>query len=227
METGRAYGWEHRHKIHMYLVVVRVLFDIIQLIFLQDLMMSNNDKVWFNVGGMQFWTKWSTLRQPGCSRLSRLSLSDPEYDTQAGEFCFDRSGALFDCILDVHRTGALHFPHNICVPKILDEMAFWEIAPEKVACCCWIRIRDYCNSVKRVRTLRQALGNGTRECTVSIDTTRDSSYAGRRTENKCISALKEIRMFFAVALDKPFYSHKTKVCMAYTIGERPSNWLQK
>ena len=181
--------------------------------------MSNHEKVWFNVGGMRFWTKWSTLRQPMCSRLSRLSLSDPEYDPQTGEFCFDRSGVTFDCILDVHRTGKLHIPHNICVPKMLEEMEFWQIPPEKVACCCWTRIRDCSDSVKRQRTLRQTLGNysckdngPTPNIQNSLDSTLSCCFG-----KGVLSVFKELRKFFSLALDKPFYSIKTKVSMSYTL----------
>ena len=185
--------------------------------------MANNEKVWLNVGGMRFWTKWSTLRQPLCSRLSRLSLSDPEYDPYTGEFGFDRSGVLFDCILDVHRTGTLHMPHDICVPKVLEEMKFWEICPGKVGCCCWDRIRNYCSSVKRVRTLRQALGNDIHEHKVSTFNMQDSSNLGRSCSvaENVFSVLKELRMFLAMALDKPFYSRKTKVSMLHANAWKP------
>ena len=181
--------------------------------------MSNDDKIWLNVGGMRFWTKWSTLRQPMCSRLSRLSLTNPEYDPQTNEFCFDRSGVIFDYILDVHRTGKLHVPHDICAPKILEEMKFWEVSPEKVASCCWGRIRDYCNSAKRVLTLRQALGRGDERCQHNAFNTQDSSNSGPSccTKNGFISVLKELRMFFRLAVDRPFYSRKTKVSVLYNI----------
>ena len=185
-------------------------------------MMSNHEKVWFNVGGMRFWTKWSTLRQPMCSRLSRLSMSDPEYDPQSGEFCFDRSGVTFDCILDVHRTGKFHMPHNSCVPKILEEMQFWEIPPEKVACCCWTRIRDCSDSVKRQRTLRQALGNDSRKGNGLTPNSNDSldSRLTCCSDKGVMSVFKELRKFFSLAMDKPFYSLKTKVSMAYTIVQK-------
>ena len=178
--------------------------------------MANDEKVWFNVGGMRFWTKWSTLRQPMCSRLSRLSLTDPEYDPQTNEFCFDHSGALFDCILDVHRTGKLHMPHDICAPKMLEEMEFWGIPPARVACCCWGRIRDCCKSVKRVLTLRQALGRGEKRFEGNTFNTQDSYNSGPSccTEKGIISVLKELRIFFTLAVDKPFYSLKTKVFMS-------------
>ena len=184
--------------------------------------MSNSDKVWFNVGGMRFWTKWSTLRKPLCSRLSRLSMSDPEYDPQTGEFCFDRSGVTFDCIIDVHRTAKFHMPHNICVPKMLEEMQFWEIPPEKVACCCWTRIRDCSDSVKRQRTLRQALGNYSCKGNGPTPNTQDSFDSGSTccSARGVLSVFNELREFFSLALDKPFYSLKTKVNMIYTIGQK-------
>ena len=175
--------------------------------------MANDEKVWFNVGGMRFWTKWGTLRQPMRSRLSRLSFTDPEYDPHTNEFCFDHSGILFDCILDVHRTGKLHMPHDICAPKMLEEMKFWEIPPGRVACCCWGRIWECCKSVKRVLTLRQTLGTGEKRCERSAFKMQDSSDSGPScfTEQGFISVLKDLRLFFAMAVDKPFYSRKTKV----------------
>ena len=126
-------------------------------LFFDSLVKMYHDRIWLNVGGQRFWTTWSTLRRPMCSRLARLQTSDYEYDPQANEFYFDRSGALFDHILDVHRIGTLHIPHHICIPKVLEEMKFWEVPVENVAACCWHRIREHQYTIDRIHDMGKTL----------------------------------------------------------------------
>ena len=71
-----------------------------------------------NVGGRIFQTEWSTIRRPFCSKLSRLSYSDKNYDQEKKEFFFDRSSTIFEQVLDLHRTGAMHIP-EVCYLFIL------------------------------------------------------------------------------------------------------------
>ena len=203
-------------------MTVQVLLCVKLSPTLQEFIMSMDEKVWLNVGGTRFWTKWSTVLRPMCSRLSRLNLSDPEYDPQANEFCFDRSGILFDCILDVHRTGNLHIPHDICVPRILEEIDFWEIPVEKVAGCCWLRIRDSFNTLKRVRKLHNTLVSAysnhySCETTADMkDSLNSKSRPSRDTGFYFVS--RELLMSFASAVDKPFSSRKAKVSIISVFG---------
>ena len=120
-----------------------------------------SDRVYINVGGQRFLTKWTTLQQPNCSRLSQLSTSDTTYDCDNNEFYFDRSWLLFECIIDMHRNGTLHLPHGICVPRIIDELSFWDIPIENVACCCWARIQEYARNAERFQELQNIQCNGT------------------------------------------------------------------
>ena len=173
------------------------------------------ERVWLNVGGQRFWTTWSTLRRPPCSRLSRLNTSDPEYDPHANEFCFDRSSVLFDYILDVHRTGTLHIPHNVCVPKVLEEIQFWEIPFEKVACCCWPRIREYNSFMDRVCTLRKSLDKMSPGEKPTSNGHMDSKHKDSR-ENNHVNTLKRLRSECATLIDNPFSSSAAQVTFNVT-----------
>ena len=177
--------------------------------------MPYNDGIWLNVGGQRFWTTWSTLRRPMCSRLARLRTSDHEYDPQANEFYFDRSGALFDHILDVHRTGTLHIPHQICIPKIVEEMKFWEVPVEHVAACCWHRIREYQCTIDRIHVLGKTLQQN--KCKAQLPTTGgvppDVLFASFNTEEdpKKTSVLNRIRNCVWLFLDEPYSSYPAMV----------------
>ena len=181
--------------------------------------MVYGDTIWLNVEGQRFWTKWSTLRQPMSSRLARLTTSDQEYDPHANEFRFDHSGTLFDCILDVHRNGSLHIPHYICVPKVLEEMKFWEVPVEHVAACCWHRIREYQCELDRIAVLREAVHKS--KVNTLPQCTRSRNHDTSTTENntcekgdkcsmifrlrKCMWLLLEVPHSSIFAMVRPYY----------------------
>ena len=183
--------------------------------------MPYENRVWLNVGGRRFWTTWSTLRHPMCSRLSRLQTSDYEYDPQANEFYFDRSGALFDHILDVHRTGTLHIPHQTCIPKVIEEMKFWEVPVEHVAACCWHRIRQHQYTLDRIhilgKTLQQNSGKTSPQNTSSVY----PSFNGEDNPQKT-SLFNRIRNCVWLFLDQPYSSYPAMVRPQYV---QIYNWL--
>ena len=116
--------------------------------------MGAEERVYLNVGGHRFLTRWATLKYGDCSRLSRLSTIESNYDPITNEFYFDRSASLFECILDLHRTGALHIPHDVCIPRIRAELQFWEIPLDKISCCCWARVQENDKMLLEVHQLR-------------------------------------------------------------------------
>ena len=175
-----------------------------------------SDRVYINVGGQRFLTKWTTLQQPNCSRLSQLSTSDPSYDPDNNEFFFDRSYTMFECIIDMHRTGALHLSHNVCVPKVLDEMRFWDVALQNVACCCWTRIREHTNDSARIKELKNIQDNATTSSegkakapytdTAYLTNTKSHGEGPPNAKQK-ESCLRKVANWVFTVLDKPRSSH--------------------
>ena len=177
--------------------------------------MPYDDGIWLNVGGQRFWTTWSTLHRPMCSRLSRLQTTDYGYDPHANEFYFDHSGALFDHILDVHRTGTLHIPHQTCIPKILEEMKFWEVPVEHVAACCWHRIREHQYTIDRIRVLGKTLeqNRGRKAPQITRSVYPDFSFPLFNTEDnpQKTSVLNRVRNCVWLFLDQPYSSYPAMV----------------
>ena len=177
--------------------------------------MPYEDRVWLNVGGQRFWTTWSTLCRPMCSRLARLKTSDHEYDAQGNEFYFDRSGALFDHILDVHRTGTLHIPHQICIPKVIEEMKFWEVPVEHVAACCWQRIREHQYTLDRIHVLGKSLqqNSGTTQPQNTNSMYPDLLFATFNNEAspQKTNVLNRLRNCVWLFLDQPYSSYPAMV----------------
>ena len=118
------------------------------------------DRVRINVGGTTFLTQWTTLKKPSCSRLARLALTDKNYDSKREEFYFDRNSHSFGCILDLHRTGYLHISHDVCIPKFLEELDYWEVPMDTIAPCCWMRIREHRSVLKRLNQISRTMQSG-------------------------------------------------------------------
>ena len=66
------------------------------------------------------------------SKLTKLVLENP-----SKEVYINRCTGFFDLILDFHETGVVHLPENLCLPKIQEEMEFWNISEDCLAQCCW------------------------------------------------------------------------------------------
>ena len=67
---------------------------------------SEDDKITLNIGGSRFETRMSQFANVPGSRLHGLSVlqkADISYDRFKDEYYFDRNGALFPFILDLHR----------------------------------------------------------------------------------------------------------------------------
>ena len=173
------------------------------------------DRVYINVGGQRFLTKWATLQQPNCSRLSQLSASDPTYDPDNNEFYFDRSCLLFECVIDMHRTGTLHLPHGVCVPKMVDELRFWDIPIENVACCCWARIQEYTRTAERIQELRNihenesAVGSGIEPRSNCKNS--DIPVSQARITNADVSCFRKAANSIFNVMERPRSSHLAMV----------------
>ena len=93
--------------------------------------------VHFNIGGLQFQILRAALDRIPNSKLSSLKETDVSYIEEMKHFYFDRNPYLFPFILDVYRTGRIHFPHNMCWQYIEEELTYWELGEECIAECCW------------------------------------------------------------------------------------------
>ena len=72
----------------------------------QKIITNENDKITLNIGGSRFETRMSQFANIPGSRLHGLSVlqkADISYDKFKDEYYFDRNGALFPFILDLHR----------------------------------------------------------------------------------------------------------------------------
>ena len=185
-----------------------------------------SDRVYINVGGQRFLTKWTTLQQPNCSRLSQLSTSDTTYDCDNNEFYFDRSWLLFECIIDMHRNGTLHLPHGICVPRIIDELSFWDIPIENVACCCWARIQEYARNAERFQELQNIQGNETtvrsEKGPYTIFKTMDIPVSEAIKTKEDVSCFRKTAISMYNILERPRSSHLAMVSnkSVYSKGSR-------
>ena len=88
-------------------------------VFIHKMNATTDDaRVVLNIGGLRFQTFRSTLARHKDTLLEQLSEDDTRYDADNCEYFFDRSPYLFQFILDYYRLGTLHFPHDICGPRI-------------------------------------------------------------------------------------------------------------
>ncbi|XP_061179183.1 potassium voltage-gated channel subfamily C member 3-like [Saccostrea echinata] len=91
--------------------------------------------VLLNIGGSIFQTTFETLEKIPGTKLSCLK-RDISVKTSRASFYFDRNPDVFNSILDLYRTGELHFPSNICGATIRNELEFWEIDKSYLSECC-------------------------------------------------------------------------------------------
>ena len=72
----------------------------------EKIITNENDKITLNIGGSRFETRMSQFANIPGSRLHGLSVlqkADISCDKFKDEYYFDRNGALFPFILDLHR----------------------------------------------------------------------------------------------------------------------------
>jgi hypothetical protein len=74
-------------------------------------------RVRINVGGTLFETFQSTLERIPGTRLALLPVlgeADDTWDSERGEFFFDRHPGVFSMIMQYYRSEELHTDHNVC-----------------------------------------------------------------------------------------------------------------
>lgn len=130
--------------------------------------MRNMAEVEINVGGTIFLTTFQTLSKIQETRLSSLK-RDIALDKCITKFFFDRNPEMFNSILDLYRTGELHFPSNFCGATIRNELEFWEIDKKYVSECCLAslyRHDDDLDILKEIKNLQngKALDIPKEEC---------------------------------------------------------------
>ncbi|GFO21294.1 potassium voltage-gated channel protein shaw-like [Plakobranchus ocellatus] len=99
-----------------------------------------NRRIKLNVGGAVFetWTH-TLLKRPGTrlAQLARAMESDESYDSERGEYFFDRHPGIFATVMHYYRTEELHTDHNICGNIIKGELEFWGLTELDIEPCCW------------------------------------------------------------------------------------------
>lgn len=88
-----------------------------------------------NVGGTIFSTTFKTLSTIPDTKLCSLKKNIALHNSPT-QFFFDRNPEIFNSILDLYRTGELHFPSNFCGATIRNELDFWEIDKKHLSECC-------------------------------------------------------------------------------------------
>lgn len=94
------------------------------------------EPVILNIGGTIFETTYETLGHEPDTLLATLRPSSPEYRANRGQFFFDRNPDIFNCVLDLYRTGELHLPHGFCGATLRTELKFWRIPEDRISICC-------------------------------------------------------------------------------------------
>ncbi|ETE59431.1 Potassium voltage-gated channel protein Shaw, partial [Ophiophagus hannah] len=102
------------------------------------------EKIFLNVGGLQYETYASTLQAFPGTKLCRLTEPQAaatfDYDPDTQEFFFDRSSCLFEDVLNYCRTKQLHCPDLTCKSALDEELAFWGLSNVPLAPCCWQKL---------------------------------------------------------------------------------------
>lgn len=70
-----------------------------------------------------------------CPQEEILSLCD-DYDSETGEFYFDRDPEAFKCIIELYYYGEIHMKRGICPICFMKEMEFWRIGADCLDDCC-------------------------------------------------------------------------------------------
>ncbi|XP_060560572.1 potassium voltage-gated channel protein Shaw-like [Ruditapes philippinarum] len=97
-------------------------------------------RVRINVGGTLFETFQSTLERIPGTRLALLPVlgeADDTWDSERGEFFFDRHPGVFSMIMQYYRSEELHTDHNVCGNIIQGELDFWGLTELDIEPCCW------------------------------------------------------------------------------------------
>lgn len=157
-----------------------------------------------NVGGLSFETKTSTLARYPDTLLGRLSQKSKFYDNKRKCYFFDRNPNIFVSILDLYRTGSLHFPAYLCGTIVQDELEFWEISPGLLGECCFEQYLKSEGDMNSTRTLIETFER------YSLDYTDEECRASKRKrilrkvwlllEEPSSSKLAKVSLFFSLSL---------------------------
>ena len=113
------------------------------------------DVVRLDVGGTLFVTTSKTLASVPDTRLSALSTSSAEYNTDTNSYFFDRNPELFNWVLDYYRTGELHLPKNVCGAAIRNEMEYWQIGSGSISDCCMSSLFNFEDELEVCHNLKE------------------------------------------------------------------------
>ena len=174
---------------------------------------SMDTRMVLNVGGQRYVTRLSTLQRYPGTRLADLTRGDSSYDSQCGEYFFDRNPRMFPYILDFYRDGEIHFPHCMCGPFIKKELTYWNIPEDKISTCCWKTYKEFEDEKRTLDLLDQAF-NGHRRMFIK-EQEKSQKYRGQNNWTHW-------KMCILRFLEDPSYTKYSKV---YIIFSHSSCWL--
>ncbi|XP_061570829.1 potassium voltage-gated channel subfamily D member 2-like [Cololabis saira] len=102
---------------------------------------SGDALIVLNVSGTRFQTWRDTLERYPDTLLGSTE-KDFFFHEETREYFFDRDPDLFRHILNLYRTGTLHYPRRDCICAYEEELAFFGIAPETIGDCCYEEYKD-------------------------------------------------------------------------------------
>jgi hypothetical protein len=158
------------------------------------------DIIHINVGGREFLTYRSTIRNIPDSYLTKALDSKDHYNSDLGCYFFDRSADNFSKILEAYRKGHLHLPDDVCGLEMVEELEYWNLPTSMVAPCCTERLQTALHE--------QAVAKGVRE-EISVDCDKSLEILARSTGWR----IYQIKLWMFMQL--PVYSSWAKVSHQY------------
>ncbi|XP_072313096.1 voltage-gated potassium channel regulatory subunit KCNF1-like [Eucyclogobius newberryi] len=129
---------------------------------------SEETEVVVNIGGVKQVLYEDVLSRFPETRLAELhgcSLRAPEdiltlcddYDSETGEFYFDRDPEAFKCIIELYYYGEIHMKRGICPICFMKEMEYWRIGADCLDDCCKCHLQEVQDELaeiaEKVRTI--------------------------------------------------------------------------
>ncbi|XP_028997810.1 potassium voltage-gated channel subfamily F member 1-like [Betta splendens] len=114
---------------------------------------SEETEIVVNIGGVKQVLYADVLHRYPDTRLAELvdcSLKSAEeiallcddYDSDTGEFYFDRDPEAFKCIIELYYYGEIHMKRGICPICFMKEMEFWKIDSDCLDACCKCHLKE-------------------------------------------------------------------------------------
>ncbi|ESP00968.1 hypothetical protein LOTGIDRAFT_172897 [Lottia gigantea] len=166
---------------------------------IEDMNSDLNEKVTFNVGGKTYVTLKHTLINIPTTKLGKLTKEDPSYDGKRDEYFFDRNGKIFQSVLDLHRTGELHLPSDVCSTSVRKELEFWRVPEDYISECCWKSYSLQNQDLKIAAIIDERMGKKFDETNMNSHTTSCRQKLWLTLEHPNLNLLAKVWHFVYIA----------------------------